>query len=202
MNSKRNLILLAVALILVLGGAVLLYSRLSAGANLSGVGGAPSGSQGDGSAAQTVAAPSFPMATPEGEEIALSDLLGDKPVVLNFWASTCPPCKAEMADFQTAYEAYGDQIHFVMVNVGDAMQGETREKADAYLEESGFTFPVYFDLDYQGITAYGVTGFPHTYFVDGAGNLQLYAPGMISAAGLQQGLHAIAPELVPAPSDA
>ena len=107
-----------------------------------------------------------------------------------------------MADFQTASEAYGDQIHVVMVNVGDAMQGETREKADAYLEESGFTFPVYFDLDYQGITAYGVTGFPHTYFVDGAGNLQLYAPGMISAAGLQQGLHAIAPELVPAPPEA
>ena len=109
---------------------------------------------------------------------------------------------AKAAAMKTAYEAYGDQIHFVMVNVGDAMQGETREKADAYLEESGFTFPVYFDLDYQGITAYGVTGFPHTYFVDGAGNLQLYAPGMISAAGLQQGLHAIAPELVPAPPEA
>ena len=58
---------------------------------------------------------------------------------------------------------------------------------------------VYYDIDYQGILTYGVTGFPHTYFIDSQGNLQLYAPGMISAAGLQQGLHSISPDLVPAP---
>ena len=49
------------------------------------------------------------------------------------------------------------------------------------------------------ILTYGVTGFPHTYFIDSQGNLQLYAPGMISAAGLQQELHSISPDLVPAP---
>ena len=132
-------------------------------------------------------------------KIALSDLLGDKPVVLNFWASTCPPCKEEMPDFQAAFEQYGQEIQFVMVNVGDAMQGESRERAEAFLAETGYTFPVYYDIDYQGILTYGVTGFPHTYFIDGQGDLQLYAPGKISAQGLQQGLHSISPDLVPAP---
>ena len=202
MNNKKAVIALAALLVLILGGAALLYPRLSAGTGLSDVGGAASDPQGDSSSqTQVIAAPSFPMATPEGEELELADLLGDKPVVLNFWASTCPPCKEEMPDFQTAYESYGDQIYFVMVNVGDAMQGETREKADAYLAQEGYTFPVYFDQEYQGITAYGVRGFPHTYFIDQEGNLQLYAPGMISAAGLQEGLHAIAPDLVPAPEE-
>ena len=68
-----------------------------------------------------------------------------------------------------------------------------------FLWRQGIPFPVYYDIDYQGILTYGVTGFPHTYFIDSQGNLQLYAPGMISAAGLQQGLHSISPDLVPAP---
>lgn len=208
MSNKKTPLILAAVLVIILAGAAILYPRLATEAPLAGAGGpgqgAGSSGQSDGSVSQpqVIPAPSFPLELPDGQVMELSDLLGDKPVVLNFWASTCPPCKQEMPDFQAAYEAYGDQIHFVMVNVGDAMQGETRQKADDYLAEQGYTFPVYFDQQYQGITTYGVVGFPHTYFVDGEGNLTLYAAGMISAEGLQQGLHSIAPELVPAPEGA
>lgn len=196
MNSKKTLVLLAAALAVILGAAALLYPRLAGQGQITAP--AADSSQGE---APSVPAPSFSMETPEGETVELADLLDGRPAVLNFWASTCPPCVAEMPDFQAAYEDYGEEIQFIMLNVGDAMRGETREKADAYLEEEGYTLPVYFDLDYQGITAYGVTGFPHTYFIDEAGNVCLYAPGMIAAEGLQQGLHAIAPELVPAPAE-
>lgn len=195
-RSKKTFILAAV-LVLLLAGAGLLYNKLSQGRSpgLPPVEDSASSSQ----ESSPVPAPSFPLEDPEGNLLDLSDLIGDKPVVLNFWASTCPPCKEEMPDFQAAFEQYGQEIHFVMVNVGDAMQGETREKAEAFLMETGYSFPVYYDIDYQGILIYGVTGFPHTYFIDSQGNLQLYAPGMISAAGLQQGLHSISPDLVPAP---
>lgn len=195
MNNKKTVFILSAVLVVILGAAALLYPKLAASAP-SNLGGATSSS---GSEPQTVPAPSFPLLTPEGGELDLEELVGEKPVVLNFWASTCPPCKEEMPDFQAAYEAYGQDINFVMVNVGDAMQGETREKADAYLEETGYTFPVYFDVDYQGITTYGVQGFPHTYFIDAEGNVVIYAAGMLTAQGLQQGLSLIAPDLVEAP---
>lgn len=195
MNNKKTVFILAAALVVILGAAALLYPKLSASAP-SNLGGATSSGS---SEPQTVPAPSFPLLTPEGDELDLEELVGEKPVVLNFWASTCPPCKEEMPDFQAAYEAYGQDINFVMVNVGDAMQGETREKADTYLAEAGYTFPVYFDVDYQGITAYGVQGFPHTYFIDAEGNVVIYAAGMLTAQGLQQGLNLIAPDLVEAP---
>jgi len=199
MKNKKTTLLLALFLVLVVGGAAVLYPKLSASAPLPGAGGSSAGQSASASQPQTFPAPSFSMEDTEGNVVQLSDLLDGQPLVLNFWASTCPPCKQEMPDFQDAFDAYGSEIRFAMVNVGDAMQGETREKADAFLEESGYTFPIYFDLDYQGITTYEVRGFPHTYFIDSAGELVLYAPGMIGASALQQGLHAIAPDLVPAP---
>ena len=197
MKRSKKTLMLAAALVLLLAGAGFLYNSLSQGRapGLPPAEGSASSSQED----SPIPAPSFPLEDPEGNVLDLSDLMGDRPVVLNFWASTCPPCKEEMPDFQAAFEQYGQEIQFVMVNVGDAMQGESRERAEAFLAETGYTFPVYYDIDYQGILTYGVTGFPHTYFIDGQGDLQLYAPGKISAQGLQQGLHSIRPDLVPAP---
>ncbi len=119
-RSKKTFILAAV-LVLLLAGAGLLYNTLSQGRSpgLPPVEDSASSSK----ESSPVPAPSFPLEAPEGNLLDLSDLIGDKPVVLNFWASTCPPCKEEMPDFQAAFEQYGQEIHFVMVNVGDAMQG-------------------------------------------------------------------------------
>lgn len=196
MKRSKKTLMLAAALVLLLAGAGFLYNSLSQGR---APGLPPAEDSASSQEDSPIPAPSFPLEDPEGNVLDLSDLMGDRPVVLNFWASTCPPCKEEMPDFQAAFEQYGQEIQFVMVNVGDAMQGESRERAEAFLAETGYTFPVYYDIDYQGILTYGVTGFPHTYFIDGQGDLQLYAPGKISAQGLQQGLHSIRPDLVPAP---
>ena len=119
-RSKKTFILAAV-LVLLLAGAGLLYNKLSQGRSpgLPPVEDSASSSQ----ESSPVPAPSFPLEDPEGNLLDLSDLIGDKPVVLNFWASTCPPCKEEMPDFQAAFEQYGQEIHFVMVNVGGRHAG-------------------------------------------------------------------------------
>ena len=200
--GKKSTVILAVALVVILAAAGFLYTRLAPGVQNSQLANEPSQSEGSASSSsssqQANPAPSFPMEDSQGNTVQLSDFLGDKPVFLNFWASICSPCKQEMPDIQTLYEQYGDQIHFVLVNVGAAMN-DTREKAENYLKEEGFTFPVYYDVDYQAISAYGINSFPFSIFIDAQGNLVTYGQGKLSAELLQKGLNLIAPDVVPAP---
>ena len=199
--GKKSTVILGVALVVILAAAGFLYTRLAPGVQHDQLAQEPSQSEGSSSSSssqQASPAPSFPMEDAQGNTVQLSDFLGDKPVFLNFWASTCSPCKQEMPDIQALYEQYGDQIHFVLVNVGAAMK-DTRGKAESYLTEQGFTFPVYYDVDYQAITTYGINSFPFSIFIDAQGNLVTYGQGMLSAQLLQKGLNLIAPDVVPAP---
>lgn len=199
--GKKSTLLLGIGLVIVLAAAGFLYTRLAPTAENGQLADEPAQSQ-DSSASssqqQANPAPSFPMEDSQGNTVQLSDFLGDKPVFLNFWASTCPPCKQEMPDIQSLYEQYGDDIQFILVNVGAAMN-DTREKAQTYLSEEKFTFPVYYDVDYQAITTYGINSFPFSFFIDAQGNVVTYGKGMLSASLLQKGLNLIAPEVVPAP---
>ena len=130
--------------------------------------------------------PDFTVYDLDGNAYRLSDFRG-KPVILNFWASWCGPCKSEMPDFDEKYGEYGDQIHFLMVNLTDGMQ-ETQEKGSGYVQEQGFAFPVYYDLDISAAMAYSVTSVPVTYFVDSEGYLEAWYPGAMPADILQQGI--------------
>ena len=97
-------------------------------------------------------APNFTVYDLEGNEVNLTDFFG-KPIILNFWASWCGPCKMEMPDFNEAYETYKDEIHFLMVNMTDGSR-ETVEKASSFITENGYTFPVYYDTDYSATITY------------------------------------------------
>ena len=202
--GKKSTVILGIALVVILAAAGFLYTRLAPGVQNSQLANEPSQSEGSSSSSsssssqQANPAPSFPMEDSQGNTVQLSDFLGDKPVFLYFWASTCSPCKQEMPDIQALYEQYGDQIHFVLVNVGAAMN-DTREKAENYLKEAGFTFPVYYDVDYQAISTYGINSFPFSIFIDAQGNLITYGQGKLSAELLQKGLNLMAPDVVPAP---
>lgn len=105
----------------------------------------------------------------DGNAVKLSDMVG-KPVVLNFWATWCDPCKSELPAFQSAYEEYGDQVQFMMV---DLIEGrtETVEMATEYAQEQGYTFPLFFDSDQEASAAYELYAIPASYFIDEEGNL-------------------------------
>ena len=180
--KKWTWILIAVVLIGLIGGASMLYDQLSA----------------DFAPVQTVTeaavdrAPDFTVTDAEGNQVNLSDFFG-KPIVLNFWASWCGPCQYEMPDFQEAYQTYGEDVQFLMVNLTDGYS-ETVKSAKAFLEDAGYIFPVYFDTLSDAAQTYQVYSIPCTYFLDSNGVIVTRTIGMISADALQQGIDLIRSE--------
>ena len=140
----------------------------------------------------SAAAPNFTMYTLEGEKVSLDDFKG-KPIVLNFWASWCGPCKNEMPELEAAYKEYGERIHFLMVNLTDGVD-DTVEKASTYIAQQGYTFPVYYDKDLSGATAYGVSSIPFTLFINAEGDIVAYYTGSMNKQILQSGIGMLMPE--------
>ena len=189
--NRKSLILTAAALLLIIVGALVGYTYLSRGES------APQLSENDGEAAvegegesAPQPAPDFTVYDAEGNEITLSALMDGKPTVLNFWASWCGPCRSEMPHIQEAYERLSGEVSFVMINMTDG-QRETQESAEEYMAESGWTFPIYFDSDYDAAMTYGAYSLPQTYFIDAEGRLIAAARGSMSAEVLQSGIDMI-----------
>ena len=132
------------------------------------------------------AAPDFTVYDAEGNAVKLSDFIG-KPVVLNFWASWCGPCKSEMPEFEAAYKEHGSDIHFLLVNLTDGSR-ETTETAGSFIRAQGYTFPVYYDTDVDAAMQYAVSSIPATYFIDADGNLTAYGIGALDGASLEKGI--------------
>lgn len=110
-------------------------------------------------------APEFTIQDMEGNTLHLADLKG-KPVFINFWASWCPPCRAEMPHIQAAYEKYGDKIQFIMINT---IEQDTMEDLKAYLAEAKLTFPIYLDEKSLVNQLYQVPGWPTSLFINKKG---------------------------------
>ncbi len=147
--------------------------------------GNPSGQTADGEAnpdAATVPAPDFTLQDQYGNTHTFSDYKG-KTVFLNFWATWCPPCRAEMPEIQEIYEEYGENASDVIIlgiaspNVG--REGSAEEIA-AFLSENNYTYPVVMDTD--GIISYyyGISAYPTTFMIDADGNVYGYVPGQIT----------------------
>ena len=180
MKKKCTWPLAALLLVGLLIGASVLYRHLSESQP------APEQLAQETTEGDYIAAPDFTVYDGEGNASKLSDYLG-KPVVLNFWASWCDPCKQELPDFQRVYNEMGEDIQFLMVNMTDGMQ-ETQEKAEAFLADKSYTLPVFFDTEFNAVRAYGVTALPCTYFVDVQGHLITYATGAIDGETLRRGI--------------
>lgn len=178
MKNRIQYLLLIVLFALLLVGAGMLYHKLSDQVGTSQIGAQQ--------AQESSLAPDFTVYDARGHAVKLSDFRG-KPVVVNFWASWCGPCKSEMPDFQKAYETYGEDIVFMMVNMTDG-SGETVESASVFIENSGYNFPVYFDTASSAAIAYGVSSIPATYFIGSDGSGIAYGVGAMDAQTLEKGL--------------
>lgn len=119
----------------------------------------------------------FEVLNESGEKVKLSSYFG-KPIVVNFWASWCGPCKAEIPEFIDAYKKYGEEVEFLMVNLTDG-QTDTVEGVKEFVSENKYEFPLYFDTEYSAANAYQVYSIPQTLFVDKNGNIQNLYIGMI-----------------------
>ena len=107
-------------------------------------------------------APSFELALLDGSGVLTDEDLEGRPVVINFWASWCIPCREEAPLFERAWKRYRDEGVIVLgVNIKDA-----ESDARAFVREFGITYPVVRDLNQDLTEAFGVKGLPETFFVD------------------------------------
>ena len=141
--------------------------------------------------AEPVLAPDFTVYDADGSEVHLSDFAG-KPVVLNFWASWCGPCKSEMPGFDAVYQELGGEVEFLMVNMTDGVS-ETVDGVSSFIEKNGFTFPVYYDTTVDAAATYGVRGLPSTAFISAEGNIIAARSGAMSYDILMGGIDLINP---------
>lgn len=139
---------------------------------------------------EKIAAPDFTVTDKDGNEVKLSDYIGEKPIVLNFWASWCPPCKAEMPEFDKVQEEMKEDVLFLMINSTDG-QRETVEKGLKYVTDQGFTFKVLYDTKQEGSYQYGIYSLPTTFFIDMDGNIAAGAEGQIDEETLRKGIELI-----------
>ena len=127
MEKKRNSLKILLLLVIVIAAAVVLYNFLGSRTEHSSIGESSS------------PAVDFTVTDQQGNSVSLSDMKG-RPVIINFWASWCSPCRSEMPHFDKMYKEYGNELQFMMVNLtGDS---ETVDTASSYIESEGYSFPV------------------------------------------------------------
>ncbi len=107
-------------------------------------------------------APDFTLENRQGQQVSLSQLRG-KVVIVNFWATWCPPCKREMPSMEALYKTFkDDDLVLLAINV----EKEGRKSVAEFLQESPYSFPILFDDRAQVQTLYGVFQFPESFIID------------------------------------
>ena len=139
-----------------------------------------------GSSGEGAQAPDFDFSMFQGiEEVGFRDgnlaRLEGKPMVLNFWAGLCPPCRAEMPQFQLFYEEFKEEIQLVGVDIGIFTGLGSHAGAEELLRELGVTYPAGWTDDGSVPRKYGVTAMPTTVFISSDGTIVEKSVGAIDA---------------------
>ena len=184
MNQKKSFSVLLIVLLVVLAGAMFAYRYLSDkvtpdtdGSLLDRVTetadtvktGIETSDVGDTAQSDVFPAMDFTVYDIDRNPVKLSDFFG-KPILINFWATWCPPCKSELPDFDRVYADYGEDVVFMMVNMTDGSR-DTVESASAFTADNGYSFPVYYDCDLNAAYTYGASSIPMTVLIGADGNI-------------------------------
>ena len=189
-SSKKTAIISISVLVVVLAIATLVYPLVANSAS----GDAPAPSS-DSPSSSAIAAPG----TWNAPELAachiddaagacheLGEIADGKLTVINVWATWCPYCIKDLPAFQCLYDKYGDRVAFIMLNSAD--DGDEVENGKAYIEEAGFSFPVYYDCEDGIMNHFKVTALPTTIVIAADGEVLSCAAGMIDAEALDKAL--------------
>jgi thiol-disulfide isomerase/thioredoxin len=115
------------------------------------------------------------------QEVRLSQLVAmGKPVVINFWAGACPPCRAEMPDFDQVYAEFKDRILMLGLDVGPFLNLGSRDDARKLLNDLEITYPVGTTFDGQVVSDYGIIGMPTTILVAPSGEIHRKWTGFLN----------------------
>ena len=148
------------------------------------------GVTGSGKSAIGETAPAFQLVQPNGQIVKLADLRGT-PVLLNFWATWCAPCRREIPDLVQLQREWGTSVTVVGVDLN-----EPGDVVSKYAAEMGMTYPLALDHSGAVTSSYQLTGLPETFFLDASGRIVDHRIGVLRpevarciVAGLEAGVH-------------
>jgi hypothetical protein len=116
-------------------------------------------------------------------------ILGGRPTVVNFWFSTCEPCRREMPELSAAAERWSGKVDFIGINPND-----TEESANSFLETNGVTYPNYLDRSGEQLLLSKVGTMPATLFLDSAGTIVTMHAGELTAQDIEDNIAGILPK--------
>ncbi|WP_436372431.1 TlpA disulfide reductase family protein [Cytobacillus sp. BC1816] len=129
-------------------------------------------------------APDFELTDMEGNPVKLSDFRG-KAVLLNFWASWCPPCRAEMPHMEKLYNKYKDK-NFDILAVNLTNTEKNSGDAEKFVKELGLTFTIPMDVKGEAGSDYNIMAYPTSYFIDSDGVIREKVLGALNEEYMEQ----------------
>lgn len=129
----------------------------------------------------TYPAPEINLVDLDGNSVSLEDYLG-KTVMVNNWATWCPPCKEEMPDLERFYQAHKDE-GFILIGIE---AGDPAEEVASFVRSYEISFPIWLDARQEALRAFRNNGLPNSYFIDTTGTIRLVWNGAVTFKQLEK----------------